>query len=105
MDCVWFALIIPSDDFAMGGYLLILRCLFVFFQVYPNYINPNESCRLLLISAMVDDHTFEIDHAIERYGDTQDKSVYNGHFYTAKPIGYIRDQPRLIISQDHAANL
>lgn len=59
-----------------------------FFQIYPNYTNTNEQSRLLLTSAIVDDHTFCIDRAIERYGDTQDKTLSQSRFFAAKAIGY-----------------
>ena len=35
---------------------------------------------LLLTSAIVDDKTVQIDKALERFGDTQDKAVFNGKF-------------------------
>lgn len=59
-----------------------------FFQIYPNHTNTNELTRLLLTSALVEDHSFQIDNAIKRYGDTEDKSFFRGHFYSAKSIGY-----------------
>ncbi|HET6266836.1 MAG TPA: hypothetical protein VFG11_03895, partial [Acidobacteriota bacterium] len=75
---------------ALNALAIALACLAYtfFFQIYPNFINPNESSRLLLASALVDDHTSQIDQAMRRYGDTQDKSIYAGHFYAAKVPGY-----------------
>lgn len=68
----------------------LFACLsYVFFlQIFPNFTNPNETSRFFLVSAIVEDHSMQIDKAMERYGDTKDKSTYNGHFYAAKPIGY-----------------
>jgi len=68
--------------------VLSILAYFSFFQIYPNYVNGNESSRFLLTAALVENHTFKIDEAMKRYGDTQDKSLYQGHFYSAKPIGY-----------------
>src|SRR5215475_8245748 len=68
--------------------VLSILAYFSFFQIYPNYVNGNESSRFLLTAALVEDHSFKIDEAMKRYGDTQDKSFYQGHFYSAKPIGY-----------------
>jgi hypothetical protein len=53
---------------------LLLLCHVFFLQIYPHFVPPNEFTRLLLVSAIVDDHTVTIDQAIRRYGDTQDKS-------------------------------
>lgn len=66
---------------------LVLPFLF-FFQAFPNYRNPNELSRLLLTSAIVDDGSFQIDHALQRYGQCQDISYYKGHYYSNKAIGY-----------------
>lgn len=74
----------------MKAAAIALTCLahVFFFQIYPNFINPNESSRLLLAAALADDHTAQIDKALQRYGDTRDKSVYHGRLYAAKPPGY-----------------
>lgn len=58
-----------------------------FLQIYPHFISTNEHSRLLLTSAIVDDRTFQIDNALQRYGDSQDKALYNGHYYSDKAIG------------------
>lgn len=69
---------------------VLFFCLaYVFFLViYPNFTDPNETCRFFLTSAIVEDHAVSIDKAMQRYGDTKDKSIYHDHFYAAKPIGY-----------------
>src|SRR5436309_9333736 len=59
-----------------------------FFQIYPNFKNPSELSRFLLISAIIDDGTLQIDNASKRYGYTMDRAVSNGHLYSDKPIGY-----------------
>src|SRR5436309_3297411 len=65
-----------------GCFALLLLCQIFFLRIYPNFISPNELSRLLLISAIWDDHSVQIDHAIQRYGETQDKAEFNGHFFT-----------------------
>jgi len=66
---------------------LALLCHIYFLQVYPNFLPPNELSRLLLVSAIVDDHTFQIDQAMRRYSDSEDKARFEGHFYSDKAIG------------------
>ncbi len=66
---------------------LFLLCSVFFLQIYPHFISTNEHSRLLLTSAIVDDGTFQIDNALQRYGDSQDKALYNGHYYSDKAIG------------------
>src|SRR5262249_13191610 len=69
----------------------ILLCLpsYLFFtQTFHDVMNPNESSRILLTSAIVDDHTFALDQAMTRYGSTVDRSYFRGHYYSAKAIGY-----------------
>jgi hypothetical protein len=66
---------------------LILLSHIYFLQIYPNFIPTNELSRLLLLSAVVDDHTFQIDRAIARYSDSEDKAKFNGHYYSDKSIG------------------
>jgi hypothetical protein len=67
--------------------ILFLFCSIFFFQIYPHFIFTNEHSRLLLTSAIVDDQTVQIDKALQRYGDTQDKAIFNGHYYSDKAIG------------------
>ncbi len=66
---------------------LLLACHVYFLQIYPHFISPNELSRLLLTSAIADDHSLSIDNAIQRYGDPQDKAKFNGHYYSDKAIG------------------
>ena len=70
---------------------LIFALIFVshiyFLQIYPNFVATNELSRLLLDSAIVDDHTFQIDAAIHRYSDSEDKAKFGDHFYSDKAIG------------------
>jgi hypothetical protein len=66
---------------------LLLLCHTFFLQVYPNFIPTNELSRLLLASAVVDDHSVQIDHARERYDRSEDEAQFQGHFYSDKAIG------------------
>ncbi len=66
--------------------LLVLGHIF-FLQIYPLFVPPNELSRLLLVSAVLDDGTFQIDQAIQRYGDCEDKASFQGHSYSDKDIG------------------
>lgn len=59
----------------------------VFFTVYSYFIHGlgwNEHSRFDLIMAMVEEKRLEIDTWQENTGD---KSFYNGHYYSDKPIG------------------
>jgi hypothetical protein len=66
---------------------LLLLCHIYFLQIYPHFISPNELSRLLLSSAIVDDHSLTVDGAIKRFRNTQDKAFFDGHFYSDKAIG------------------
>jgi hypothetical protein len=68
-------------------FALLIACHVYFLQIYPHFISPNEVSRLLLTSAILDDHTLTIDHAMERYGRPQDRAFFNGHHYSDKAIG------------------
>jgi hypothetical protein len=68
-------------------FLLLLFSYTFFFQIYPNFISTNELSRFLLTSAITDFHTLQIDQAIKRFGDSQDKATYKGHYYCDKAIG------------------
>ena len=70
-----------------AAFLLLLACHVYFLQIYKHFISPNELSRLLLTSAIVDDRTLTIDQAIARYGETQDRASFQGHFYSDKAIG------------------
>ena len=79
------------EGFEHGRRWVILGCLILchvyFFQIYSNFVSPNELTRLLLTSAIVDDHSLSIDRALKRFGNTQDKANFNGHYYSDKAIG------------------
>ncbi len=68
-------------------FILLVACHVYFLHIYPLFVSTNEQSRLLLISAIVDDHSIVIDEAISRYGNSQDKAIFNGRYYSDKAIG------------------
>ena len=68
-------------------FCLLIACHVYFFQIYPLFVSPNELSRLLLTSAIVDDHSISVDHAMKRFGNPQAKAFFNGHYYSDKAIG------------------
>ncbi len=56
---------------------------------FPPANNPNELSRIEAVVAFVEHGTFSIDAVIPRLGDTMDKSVWNGRFYSNKAPGLI----------------
>ena len=61
----------------------------VFLGLYPPTGPPNELSRFEAIYAFVETGSFRIDEAIARFGDLEDKSSANGHFYSNKAPGLI----------------
>ena len=61
----------------------------LFTGFYPPNGNPNELSRTEAVYAFVETGTFRIDDAIQRFGDHEDKSAANGHFYSNKAPGLI----------------
>jgi hypothetical protein len=59
----------------------------LFTGLFPPNGNPNELSRFQAIYAYVETGTFSIDDALRRFGDHEDKSVANGHFYSNKAPG------------------
>lgn len=57
------------------------------FPYYPKLQSANELPRVYLVQAIVEDHTFAIDHQIRQYGGTSDLSAYRGHSYQNKAPG------------------
>ena len=67
---------------------------FLFTSVYfsgfvPKADNPNELSRIEAIVAFVEHGTFSIDRTRALFGDTMDKSVAGGHYYSNKAPGLI----------------
>ena len=66
----------------------MLAFLYIYFpQIPPMFKNPNEWSRLYLAISIVEFKSFRIDKPIKTLGDTQDKSSYNGHYYSDKAPG------------------
>lgn len=49
--------------------------------------NPNENVRFFMTAAIVDDHTFCIDHVRSQWGWVNDAAVYEGRAYSVKAPG------------------
>jgi hypothetical protein len=58
-----------------------------FTGTFPPFSNPNELSRLEAVYAAAELKTFRIDAAIPVLGDHEDKSVFDGHFYSNKAPG------------------
>lgn len=56
-------------------------------NVYPYWKETNSASRVYLTMAIVDYGKFQIDECLALYGDTLDKAVYGGHYYTDKAPG------------------
>ena len=77
---------LPKERSRLIFWMLLLAHIY-FLQIYPNFISTTEFSRFLLVSAIVDDRTIQVDQAIKRYGDCQDKAIFEGHAYSDKSIG------------------
>jgi hypothetical protein len=63
---------------------------FAYVYVFPyqdRTNNPNENVRFFMTAAIVDDHTFAIDHVREQWGWVNDAAIYGGHAYSVKAPG------------------
>ena len=58
-----------------------------FFQWHPAHPNPNEASHIYLTRAIVEHRTFSVDGLIQRFGDVEDKSYFQGHHYSNKAPG------------------
>ena len=68
----------------VGAFLLVSLC---FTGQFPPFANPNEASRYAAVFAAVESGTFRIDDALPVVGQTEDKSVSEGHFYSNKAPG------------------
>src|SRR5215470_9176849 len=68
---------------AAGFFLLSVY----FTGLFPPFGNPNELSRQEAVYAFVELGTFSIDKAIPVLGNHEDKSVWQGHFYSNKGPG------------------
>ena len=58
-----------------------------FLQWHPAYPNPNEAIHIYLTRAIVEYRTFRVDGPMKRFGDVEDKSYFQGHYYSNKAPG------------------
>lgn len=56
-------------------------------NAYPHWKEPNSTSRVYLSLAMVEHGTFQIDKYLTTYGETLDKALFRGHFYSDKAPG------------------
>ncbi|MEO8190363.1 MAG: hypothetical protein ABI682_08460 [Acidobacteriota bacterium] len=68
----------------VGAFLLVSLC---FTGQFPPFANPNEASRYAAVFSAVELGTFRIDDALPVVGQTEDKSVSEGHFYSNKAPG------------------
>jgi hypothetical protein len=54
------------------------------FPYHPRVNNPNENVRFFMTAALVDDHTFAIEHVREQWGWVNDAAIFEGHVYSVK---------------------
>jgi len=68
-------------------FMFLIFLAYIFFTyTWPGFRNTNEYSRIFLTRALIDHNTFDIDDLIAIH-NTQDKSFYNGHFYSNKAPG------------------
>ncbi|MEP6802129.1 MAG: hypothetical protein ABJC07_09345 [Acidobacteriota bacterium] len=68
----------------VGAFLLVSLC---FTGQFPPFANPNEASRYAAVFSAVESGTFRIDDALPVVGQTEDKSISDGHFYSNKAPG------------------
>ncbi len=69
--------------------LVLILVLFIYLYLtftWANFWNTNEYSRMFLSRALIDNHKFSIDEIIAEH-DTQDKSFFQGHYYSNKAPG------------------
>jgi len=70
------------------GWLVAIAAAYLYiFPYYPKLRSANELPRVYLVKAIVEDHTFSIDHGVKTWGETADLSKYDGRFYQNKAPG------------------
>lgn len=70
------------------GWLVAIAGVYLYlFPYFPRIQSANELPRVYLVKAIVEDHTFAIDHQVAVYGATSDLSRWEGHLYQNKAPG------------------
>jgi len=73
---------------ARHGWLLAIAAAYLYiFPFFPTIHSANELPRAYLVKAIVDDHSFEIDRGVAKWGATADVSPSGGHQYSNKAPG------------------
>ncbi|MDQ3334385.1 MAG: hypothetical protein M4D80_04425 [Myxococcota bacterium] len=70
------------------GWLLAIAIAYLYvFPYFPKIRTANELPRVYLVKAIADEHRFEIDTGVQRWGSTADVSPSHGHQYSNKAPG------------------
>jgi hypothetical protein len=70
------------------GWLLAIAIAYLYlFPYFPRIQSANELPRVYLVKAIADEHRFEIDSGVTRWGPTVDVSPSHGHQYSNKAPG------------------
>ncbi len=73
---------------ARYGWLVAIAAAYLYvFPYFPGIRSANEMPRVYLVTAIVDDHSFSIDHGVQQWGKTSDLSEYDHHYYANKAPG------------------
>jgi hypothetical protein len=70
------------------GWLVAIAVAYLYvFPYFPRIQSANELPRAYLVKAIADDHTFQIDKGVQKWGGTADVSPSRGHSYSNKAPG------------------
>jgi len=73
---------------ARFGWLAAIAVVYLYaFPYFPRIHSANELPRAYLVKSIVEDHTFEVDRSVARWGATVDVSPSGGHQYSNKAPG------------------
>ena len=76
-----------SSLFGRGWLLAIAVAYLYVFPYFPKIRSANELPRVYLVQAIANEHRFEIDTGVKRWGSTADVSPSHGHQYSNKAPG------------------
>lgn len=73
---------------ARHGWLIAIAVAYLYvFPYFPKIKSANELPRIYLVKAIADEHRFQIDTGVKRWGSTGDVSPSGGHDYSNKAPG------------------
>jgi hypothetical protein len=79
---------VTPPGLARYGWLAAIAVVYLYaFPYFPRIHSANELPRAYLVKAIAEDHTFQIDCGVARWGATADVSPYAGHQYSNKAPG------------------